>query len=162
MAVVEVGTWADLVTQLAVSNNTVKLANDIDCNDEIPMGVASSVTVASDFDGQGHTIRNLRSHLTSPVTIFKTSGPSEGTRTFRNIDFVNLILDKGNGADIVLIQSNFFSSRLNITNCRFVGRRNTYLMDVLSGGYTPSCYITSCYFHVPNYGAVKYQQLFET
>ena len=60
MATVEVSTWTDLVTQLAVSNNTVKLTKDIDCNDEIPFGVTSTITMDSNLDGQGHMIRNLR------------------------------------------------------------------------------------------------------
>ena len=157
MATVEVSTWTDLVTQLAVSNNTVKLTKDIDCNDEIPFGVTSTITMDSNLDGQGHMIRNLRTSVSSPVDIFRTDGYENQTRSMSNIDFVNMVLT----GNVYFLNSNFFNCQLRMNNCRFVGRRSYYFMSPLSGGYTPSAVFTSCYFRMPYYGSnADYRCLF--
>ena len=108
MATYEVSTWAQLKSAIngAASGDTIKLIADIDCNDEIPEGVASTILLAMfklTIDGgyvedgvtKRHEIRNLRTSASSPVSIFKIQASSDGTYThnIKNIDFVNLILD---------------------------------------------------------------------
>lgn len=158
MAVVEVSTWSDFVAAVTVAGNTVKLTRDIDCNDEIPFGVTSPVTLASDIDGQGYKIRNLRSSVTNPVDIFRTSGSSGGTRTISNVDFVNIIVTGNNN---YFLKSNFNDSQLKVNNCRFVGRRQYYFISPFGGGYQSYATFTSCYFHIPYYGSTaEYRCLF--
>lgn len=108
MATYEVSTWAELRSAFtsAANGDTIKLIADIDCNDEIPEGVSSTITILNKnltIDGgyvedgvtKRHTIRNLRTSASSPVSIFKlqVSADSTYTITVKNIDFVNLILD---------------------------------------------------------------------
>lgn len=108
MATHEVSTWAELRSAIssAASGDTIKLIADIDCNDEIPEGVASTILLAMfklTIDGgyvedgvtKRHEIRNLRTSASSPVSIFKIQASSDGTYTYniKNIDFVNLVLD---------------------------------------------------------------------
>ena len=113
MVDVYVETWAELrAAILSVSSSnpelTVHLVKDIDCNDEIPEGVSSTISVYASYalnltitgayteDGvtKNHVIRNLRTNIVSPVNIFTFSDDSTSTKyvNFRNIDFVNLVL----------------------------------------------------------------------
>lgn len=108
MATIEVSTWAELrsaITSAGVGD-TIKLIADIDCNDEIPEGVSSTITILDKnltIDGgyvengvtKRHEIRNLRTSASSPVSIFKIQVSYDGkyTNTIKNIDFINLILD---------------------------------------------------------------------
>lgn len=107
MATIEVSTWAELVSAIssAASGDTIQLTADIDCNNEIPEGVSSTITILNKnltIDGgyvengvtKRHEIRNLRTSASSPVSIFKiqVSYDGEYTNTIKNIDFINLIL----------------------------------------------------------------------
>jgi hypothetical protein len=110
MATYEVSTWAQLRSAItsAVAGDVIKLIADIDCNDIIPEGVAStvvfpigaSVTIDGSYEEdntiKNHEIRNLRTSVNSPVSIFKISRPGSSaiTHTMKNIDFVNLVLNK--------------------------------------------------------------------
>lgn len=175
MATVEVSTWSQLVTALSTSvqeSKTIKLMNDIDCNDEIPTGVGSTITcygspgymttVDGSYDEDGvtknHVIRNLRTNVSTPVNIFniKNNGSSGNTRpcgiTFKNIDFINLIL-MGGALIGVYDDSIIGGDRININKCRFVGRRNRFLFNgKAESGLTDDDTIfqmTSCFFNIP-------------
>ena len=172
MATYEVSTWAELKAILSNSTaetRTVKLIADIDCNDEIPTGVASTIDVYSSrnnpliIDGsytegnenKNHVIRNLRTAVTSPVNIFSLKFFAVGGEntipnvTFKNIDFINLILDGGMFIGAFNVQWQTYGS-LKFTNCSFVGRRNQYLICGYSMGYEPNYLtFTSCFFNIP-------------
>ena len=110
MLTYEVSTWQHLVNIATQSQAdafrdsvTMKLMEDIDCNSEIPEGVetmlnfrvngtGSTITIDGDYEEDGvhkrHIIRNLRTHIVTPVQIFNTN---QNSFILRNIDFKNLI-----------------------------------------------------------------------
>lgn len=96
MATIEVSTWAELKTALQNNpENTIKLTADIDMNEVAPTGdsIAMSYGSSSILDGNGHTIKNLRTKISSPAPIFGTSFAGTGRSfTIKNLNFVNLIL----------------------------------------------------------------------
>lgn len=165
MATIEVSTWAQLRSAIgsAASGDTIKLIADINCNDEIPEGVSSTITILNKnltIDGgyvendvtKRHEIRNLRTSGSSPVSIFKlqVSADSAFTNTIRNIDFVNLILDAplfetAVQYTMVYLQKSFF-------NVPYYGttQENIALSEIYSssGGRSRSLdfYITNCRF----------------
>lgn len=145
MITFEVSTWAQIVNIATQSqadafteNVTIKLIADIDCNDSIPEGVEStlnfkflknasmSITIDGGYDDvytNRHVIRNLRTHILNPVYIFRGTNASTGSSaafhfTLRNIDFINLILDKE------LLFLNSVWTPIDIVNCRFAGERS--------------------------------------
>lgn len=160
----EVSTWAELVS--AYTNDgvsytdsvTIKLMRDIDCNDEVPEGVEITLVpylnsnshilvVDGSYEVNGevrnHVIRNLRTHVISPVVIFKTA---VGGSTFKNIDFINLVLDR----PLVQIAQNVNAKASAFNHCRFVGRRTYNLWDTISGSKTTAGFkLYSCFFNVP-------------
>lgn len=167
----EVETWSELVAAFTNGGETItdgsriiKLMNDIDCNAEIPEGVAETLlakyNVASDryveingeYKENGETKRrkiiNLRTHIINPVKIFRvnniSSGDSAGAGlTLRGIDFINLILDQRLASGVRWAST----SPLAATNCRFVGKRSTNIFD--SEYYGANIVLTSCFFNVP-------------
>lgn len=165
MATYEVGTWTALVSAIAgaASGDTIKLIANIDCNDEIPEGVSSTITILNKnltIDGgyvengvtKRHEIRNLRTSGSSPVSIFKLQVSYDGkyTDTIKNIDFVNLILDApifetATEYTMVYLQKSFF-------NIPYYGttQENIALSELYNsaGGYSRSLnfYITNCRF----------------
>lgn len=159
MATHNVSTWAELVSAIgsAASGDTIKLTKDIDCNDEIPEGVASTITRGSTsltIDGsyveeevtKYRIIRNLRTSVTSPVAIFSVGST---TVTFQYIDFINLVLDN------YLITLGTHTGRLNFNRCRFVGRRTTYMIfrqNISDPAWTNYVTFTSCYLNIPYKG----------
>lgn len=175
MATVEVSTWSQLVTALSTSvqeSKTIKLMNDIDCNDEIPTGVGSTITcygscgypttVDGSYEEDGviknHVIRNLRTNVSTPVSIFKiVTNKSSGSGracsiTLKNIDFINLILM--GGALISSYEDSIIGGhKVFITKCRFVGKRNRHLFNGSSdtGVSDDSTYLlmTSSFFNIP-------------
>lgn len=170
MATIEVSSWTGLVSAIgsAASGDTIKLTNNINCNDEIPEGVAStiaipvgvSLTIDGSYEEDGITknyeIRNLRTFINSPVSIFQIRRPGNSaiTHTIKNIDFVNLILNKP-----LLDVEDYYTAihTFNIRNCRFTGKRYDYLINRLAGdssgaqGYV-NVNIYNSYFNVPYYG----------
>lgn len=175
MATYEVSTWAELVSKLSqttLESRTIKIIADIDCNDEIPTGVGSTIPIynSGDYpviiDGsytennvvKNHVIRNLRTNVTSPVGIFnlyRYSSQSSGNRntnvTFKNIDFINLILA---GAPFIneVNSGVIFSNVLTFNKCRFVGRRDRFLINCDGSGYNSggnALTFTSCFFNIP-------------
>lgn len=167
MATIEVSTWAELRSAItyADSGDTIKLIADIDCNDEIPEGVSSTIatnqlsgalTITGEYTENNVTksrvIRNLRTSTTSAVTIFKLNiGGTSGSVFVKNIDFINLILE----APLVLHSNSTDGYRQNVTfqNCRFTGKRTDNLMEVNSSGYGGgTLYLQSCYCNIPYYG----------
>lgn len=174
MATYEVSTWAELVEKLsatALESRTIKLTADIDCNDAIPTGVGSTIPIynSGDYpvvvDGsytengvvKNHVIRNLRTNITSPVGIFGIycySGQSSGNRntnvTFKNINFINLILD---GANFIkeVVSSLISNNKLTFNKCSFVGRRNRFLVPGMDPGGSSgnALTFTSCFFNIP-------------
>lgn len=163
MAIYEVSTWTELIAKLSdttAEEKTIKLIADIDCNDEIPMGVETTIDVYGSgsyptiIDGAYHTIRNLRTHITSPVDIFAPRSINSGNKNlnidFNNIDFVNLILDKA----YMFGQPNsgvISNNKLTFNKCRFVGRRNRYLLKARNWGSANGNATTfnSCFFNIP-------------
>ena len=159
----EVGTWAELVS--AYTNDgvsytdsvTIKLMRDINCNDEIPEGVETTLNPRFNsnshiliLDGsyevngevRNHVIRNLRTHIISPVDIFR--GTTGGT-TFKNIDFINLILDRA----LLQIAQNTNAKACAFNHCRFVGRRTYNLWDTTWSKTVGGFKLYSCFFNVP-------------
>lgn len=163
----EAGSWADLVT---ISNETkasplsdflcIKLVANIDCNLEIPEGVAETLEFHFNttnqkliIDGgtltQRHMIRNLRTHYQNPVPIFKaqTSYDSGVRMAVRNIDFMHLILD-----DYLLYCFGSYSAIANdyglaVSNCRFKGHRSS---KMFYGSHENGYILSSCAFDMPS------------
>lgn len=154
MAIKEVSTWAGLVTALNgfSTGDIIKLTADINLNTEYPQGVDSCAFDQSGYegsavtiDGDGHAIINLRTRLSSPVSIFTKTGTGNYlTVNFKNIDFVNLILT---GASLVSLTSN---DTMIFQNCRFVGSRSgaAYLIN-----NNTNVTLTTCYIDMPWAGA---------
>lgn len=165
MATREVSTWAELeaAVRAAARGDTIKLIADIDCNDEIPEGVTSTIklpntsfanaaiTITGEYTENNvtkrHVIKNLRTSISSPVPIFEFQGYGDtSTLNIKGIDFLNLVL----GA--VLVQTDLVSYNshiLNIRNCRFTGKRTTYLVYLNNNG---TLNIFNSYFNIPYYG----------
>lgn len=156
MATKEVSTWDGLVTALNgfATGDVIKLTADIDLNREYPAGVSSCSFEQSGYegtsvtiDGDGHKILNLRTNLSSPQNIFvKTNGGSYLTVTFKDLDFVNLILS---GAHLISINGHN-DDAVVLNNVRFVGKRSgaSYLIN-----RNRNVTINSCYFNVPWQGS---------
>ena len=157
MLTFEVSTWQHLVNIATQSQAdvfrdsvTMKLTADIDCNDEIPEGVETTllfkvngtgftITIDGDYEEEGvhkrHVIRNLRTHIVTPVQIFNTNLSSF---ILQNIDFKNLILDN-------LLVGGGNSGPTIISNCRFIGKRSVVVFKGSNGGIR----LTSCFFNLP-------------
>lgn len=162
MATIEVSTWAELASAIrsAASGDTIKLIADIDCNNDYPTGISTITTSANRFTVDGsyiqngvtknHEIRNLRTTVSAPSTIFmlysNAGNENWTTKYFRNIDFVNLILDKP-----LFTTKNV--SNLELRNCRFTGKRTDFLVgcDNINES-TSTTWMYSCYFNIPYYG----------
>lgn len=162
MATREVSTWAQLVSAItsAVSGDTIKLIADIDCNNEIPEGVSSTIsrTVAYfKLDGEytengvtkRHVIKNLKNNS---VTIFKIITEfNTDNMTIKGIDFINLMLSAP------LLESYNASGNNNnilIQNCRFTGKRTDHLIKVSreSTKYKSTFNFQRCYCNIPYNG----------
>lgn len=163
MATSNITTWDDIRSKAAGATETLTLylQNDIDLNNEYPYGV-STVTIGLNIgyyltsgtwtlngdDGSGgrYKIRNLRTLITTPQSIFNVNNTENPNMkiVFKNIDFVNLILS---GADF--FTNGGFTGSIEFINCRFVGCRtgNAYLINKKT---RITC--TSCYFDMPWYG----------
>lgn len=167
----EVTTWSELVAAFANGGETItngsriiKLMNDINCNDEIPEGVAETlwakynvngdrfVEINGEYIENGETKRrkilNLRTHITTPVKIFRvTNNSSSNTAgaglTLRGIDFINLTLDQRLASGVKWSTT----SPLAATNCRFVGKRSTNIF--VSEYHGANIILTSCFFNMP-------------
>lgn len=160
MLTYEAATWQDII-DIAYNGGsnftddvTIKLTSDINCNTEIPEGVASTIQFSSSsahvviIDGgyiennasKRHVIRNLRTHVQNPVTIFNSNRYE--SISLKNIDFINLILD-------AYLLGGSTSSQNGITNCRFVGRRSTNLYNGNVSGDIKGVNFTSCFFNIP-------------
>ena len=156
MATKEASSWDEIVTALNrfATGDIVKLTKDIDLNEEYPAGVSSCSFEQSGYegtsvtiDGDGHKILNLRTNLSSPQNIFvKTNGGSNLTVTFKDLDFVNLILS---GAHLVSINGHN-DDAVVLNNVRFVGKRSgaSYLIN-----RNRNVTINSCDFNVPWQGS---------
>lgn len=179
MAIVEVSTWAELASALRATYSeatTIKLTKGIDCNNEIPTGVSSTVvipradytlTIDGSYEENGviknYEIRNLRTVGSNPVAIFQLNGASSSDTYrriyFRNIDFVNLILDAplaegyfGNSADYPSYAPyNYYY----FVNCRFTGKRTTYMFTKGNMAISHRFYLQSCFVNMPYYGTSK-------
>lgn len=167
----EAYTWQDIVDALnndgvAVSQPMViKLMKDIDCNDEIPEGVETTLSLRSSGSGAQCTIdgsytvndvvynrviRNLRTHIITPVLIFQAKYAGFH---FKNVDFVNLILDQ---PLLKVTSTNGAGNVCEFNHCRFVGRRTYNLWDNIYKSSSSSTKMTgagvklySCFFNIP-------------
>ena len=152
MAIHEVSTWDGLATAISgfADGDIIKLTADIDLNREYPSGVAScDITQSSagtytlTIDGDGHKIRNLRTSITDPHSIFmKNSNAFTLEIILQNIDFVNLILS---GASLIYVQGSDGDSVV-CNDCRFVGSRSgsSYLIYK-----NRNVVLNRCYFNIP-------------
>jgi hypothetical protein len=166
MATIEVSTWAELVSAIssAARGDTIQLIADIDCNNEIPEGVSSTIqptnsstrniTITGEYTDGGvtkrHEIKNLRTSTSSAVTIFKFIGVGglSSTTTIKGIDFLNLIL---NASFIDISQDGInYTHILNIRNCRFTGKRTDYLVNLHSDSRLN---IYNSYINIPYFGS---------
>lgn len=164
MAIYEASTWEDIVdyaTNTTFANgDIIKITADIECNNSIPEGVPSTLQFNMSASGslitidggytannnkKNHVIRNLRTHITSPVPIFSCSSGSK--IKLANLDFLNLIMDS------TLIITYSISSDIYVTNCRFVGKRTYCLIGDYLKDYR--IHLTSCFFNVPFIGTNK-------
>lgn len=164
MADVYVETWPELVSAInsaPVTSNTtttIHIVKDIDCNDSIPEGVASTISkeinnvnycnliIDGAYSENGVTknriIRNLRTNITSPVKIFYFTIMNGSVVRFKNIDFINLVLDRP------FIEINYFNnSYIQLQQCRFVGRRTQSFFNSINPN-TGTATWTSCFFNV--------------
>lgn len=162
MATREVSTWAQLVSAItsAVSGDIIKLIADIDCNDEIPEGVSSTIsrTVAYfKLDGEytengvtkRHVIKNLKNNS---VTIFKIKTElNTDNMTIKGIDFINLMLSAPLLESYNPISGN---NSILIQNCRFTGKRTDHLIKVSreSTIYKSTFNFKRCYCNIPYNG----------
>lgn len=163
MATHEVSTWAQLVSAItsAGSGDTIKLIADIDCNDEIPEGVTSTISgTVSYFNLDGeytengvtkrHVIKNLKNNS---VTIFKIiTDMYTDSMTIKGIDFINLVLSAP-----LLESYNNASGNNNsilIQNCRFTGKRTDHLIKVSRErtSYKSTFNFQRCYCNIPYNG----------
>ena len=151
--------WDSLVSgndssDVGADNRTATLTQDIDLNDEHPLGVSTLVLKILNsnrtytIDGQGHEIRNLRTLISNPSPIIKNNKDTH--LVIKNVDFVNLILG---GAPFAYEYRNEYGRanlRITFENCRFVGCRtgNAYFIDS-----ERKITFTSCYFDMPWYAA---------
>lgn len=167
MATIEVSTWNELVTAITETvsdGDTIKITADIECNDDIPYGVQSTInldvrgaggsriyyTVDGEYTENGvskrHIIRNLRTSTSNPVAIFQNpneAGYAYCVANFYNIEFINLICD-----DYLFDSQNYgYNSMYPIwfNNCVFVGRRSNYLFNGGNAGVG----FYQCYFDIP-------------
>ena len=168
MATIEVSTWAELRSAVAnaTAGDVIKLIADINCNNEIPEGVPSTtdVKVNLTIDGsyqegnvtKNHVIRNLRTHVSSPVDIFKMNNGNGQSVTVKNIDFLNLIFDRflvnfyyGSSHSWQAIVYNYWY----FNDCRFTGRRTYSLFGTrTNSNICTRVTFNRCYFNVPYYG----------
>ena len=154
----EAYSWQDIVDAFDDNsdNITIKLMRDIDCNDEIPQGVESTLifsgssytyTIDGAYEVNGEVrnrvIRNLRTHVITPVNIFRAAVAGA---TFKNIDFINLVLDRA----LVQIAQNVNARAVSFNCCRFVGRRTYNLWDTIGSSKTLAGFkLYSCFFNIP-------------
>ena len=166
MATHNVSTWAELASAIrnASGGDTIKLVDDINCNNEIPQGVESTVscgqlsslTIDGSYEEDGvtknHIIYNLRTSLSNPVSIFQLSCPNYNyTKTIKNITFVNLIL---NAPLLYMANGGTYSHTFTIRNCNFVGKRYDYLFGCgTQTGIILKMY--QCFINVPYYGTTQ-------
>lgn len=180
MATIEVSTWSELVsavTQPITEITTVKITKDIDCNEEIPQGVSSTVVIpqanrdiALTIDGgyeeggvtKRHKIINLRTNIGSPVPIFRLNGSRDSnwyrTIWFKNIDFLNLQLDAAltEGDQGYQSSGGYPLSIGAFVNCRFMGKRTTNMFTKSSFNNAGYYYMFNNNFvNVPYYGTTK-------
>lgn len=157
MATREVSTWAELAAAIrtAAGGDTIKLIADIDCNNEIPEGVSSTIetrqingtlTITGEYTENDvtkrHVIRNLRTSTSSPVAIFRMNGYYTSTTNVQGIDFLNLI----SAAPLMEVRETGSDyHKMNIRNCRFTGKRTDYLIYLY---YDTYLYMYNCYFNV--------------
>ena len=178
MAIIEVSTWAELIT--AISNaptdqdTTIKITADIDMNEVAPQGTtntfyigwfAKTLVIDGGYidsisgENKNHVIKNLRTPINSVGTIFYfTFNGSASTAIgvkFQNIDFQNFILSSGNGFDYDHTKLQTFT--LTLEKCRFVGSRGNYYLigknQYTSTTYNCSNILNNCYFDLPWRGA---------
>lgn len=156
MATKEVSSWDEIAEALNgfATGDIIKLTADIDLNSEYPSGVSSCSFEQSGYegasvtiDGNGHKILNLRTNISSPQNIFvKTNGGQPLTVTFKDLDFVNLILSE---ASLISINGTNDDAVI-LNNVRFVGKRSgaSYLIN-----RNRNVTLNSCYFDIPWQGS---------
>ena len=149
MATIEVSTWTELTAALIAvdsSNNDITLTANIDCNDEIPLGVETSVAIGGNqnqiiyLHGGGHIIRNLRTSISKPLEVFTATNDSK-TLVVDDLDFINLYLDKP-------LFDWYGQNVIKFNRCKFVGKRTDILMK-MSTQYNRRVEYTSCFFNIP-------------
>lgn len=131
-------TWAEVKAALQSGNN-VTLTADIDMNEVNPLGdnIIMNYGSTCTLDGNGHTIKNLRTKVSSPVAIFGMAfGGTGRTFTIKNLDFQNLILA---GASLIGANGGTAASTTVIENVRICGTRSgeAYMFSY-NGGITMS------------------------
>lgn len=166
MATIEVSTWAELAAAIrtASSGDIIQLTADIDCNDEIPEGVSSTInspisistlTITGEYTEdnvtKNHVIKNLRTSLSIPVPIFKFTGDYTKYIYIRRIDFLNLILDASLFEHYNSANNSAF---LYVLDCRFTGKRTSNVINVTrTGNNWTTLDVRKSYFNIPYYGS---------
>lgn len=169
MATYEVSTWNEFATAYqnistsTTGTDTIQLISDIDCNDDIPEGLPSTLDKSFSHYGthniiitgayvennvtKNHVIRNLRTNITSPSYIFKIRSFTDSTITtniyFRNIDFINLVLDRAFIYFDLCQYANVYFEK-----CSLVGRRTQSFLICENSSRKPTVKLTSCFMNI--------------
>lgn len=149
MSTVEVSSWPELKAALQNNDNdgnTIKLIADIDMNGVAPTGdnIVMTYTNSMILDGDNHTIKNLRTKVSSPVTIFGMNlGSTGGAFTIKNLNFQNLI---SAGASLIGANGGYTAGTTVLEDVNICGTRSgaAYLFS-----YTGGITMTSCSIDLP-------------
>ena len=152
MADISVASWTQLVEAIGECTSEefdkITITNTIDCAEEIPEGVETTITIPSkttivgNYDLHGvmkhRRIKNLRTHTEAPVPIFTFGGTQIH---FIGIDFEDMVLDR----PLIYKDGRLASS---LVQCRFSGQRTDCLFNITGLG-SKTFVLKSCYFDVP-------------
>lgn len=138
MADIHVTTVDGLKTALQTSGANVFLDNDLDFN-SVSMGSSAWCTIiASDFDGQGHTLYNIQSGNSG--VIFKNGTYSNTVFKIHNANFYNVLL-LGSGYLFDGTSSTYHN--MKIEECKIQGKASR-----LFGAYMSIGGVTKCNFKI--------------
>ena len=126
------------------SGKTVKLASDLDLNninwtpigsfdyDRDAQAYANAVTFKGIFDGQGHTINNLK--INTPTTEGAALFGCVEAATIKNVNVHNVDIVAGGHAAAILARGYNYSKTTTVTNCHVTGDIDILIDWAYAGG----------------------------